>query len=632
MLIITDMGSNIRRMLRVLEAVDVPRTGEQIWIEPIHYANATELAARLQEIFQVGQASAGGGGAAQRPQRPARAQRANQQRRTPQAAGGTTSTVGSSAGESRITKILPDERTNSLILVATERAYLRILEMIRQLDVPLEGEGRIHVHYVQHGDAEEISSTLSSLISGSTSARPTGGRAGQAQAAAAGGGGDLFEGDIRVTAHKPSNALVITSSLHDYAALRRVIDRLDAPRRQVFIEAVIMEMTVDRTRSLGLSFHGGAADFPSDGSLLLGGSNAADSLGFGLTPESLTGLALGVRGPEIPESTELIGFSIPAFGVALNALATSGDGNVLSTPHIIAIDNEEAEISVGSNVPLQTSGFNTGGLGTLGALAGAQGAQGLQGAAGLSALSALGGGFNVPRQDVGTTIKLTPHINDADEIRLEIEEEISEAAPSTEGTLGVRSVSKRTAKTQMVVQDQQTVVIGGLMRDRVIHEETKIPILGDIPLLGVLFRQTRRDTKKTNLLLFLTPYIIRDASDLRSIFERKMRERQEFIDRYFVFGDHEYQPPVDYTRTRGLVAEIINELGEIDEERQLMEAMQARPPPEHVARAPVGAAPEMGDGEPEEGDIIIGPDGEMETIEVDEGPPPSEPETEPDIE
>lgn len=616
--IITDMGSNIRRMLRVVEAIDVPRGGEHVWIERIHYVDATELAERLTEIFPVGQPSTGGGGGGRpTPPRPGRPAAAGAQ---PGAEG--ASTIGSGSGETRITKILPDERTNSLIILATERAYLRILELIRQLDVPLdvEGEGgRIHVHQVQHGDAEEIAGTLQSLI-GSGGGGGAAGRAGaQAGAAVASGGGSIFEGDIRVTAHKPTNALVITSSLHDYAALRHVIDRLDARRRQVFIEAVIMELSVNRSRSLGFSFHGGVMDFPAQDSLSILGFNAAGSLSP-VNQDSLTGLAVGVRGPTIPESQQLVGVSIPAFGVVLNAIATTGDGNILSTPHIMAMDNVEAEISVGENVPLQTSG-----LGSLGSLAGLSGLTGNTGqqnsAAGLASLAGLaGGGYGgaVPRQDVGTTLRITPHINDSDEIRLELQEEISEAAAATEGTLGVRSISKRTAKTELVVRDQQTVVIGGLMRDVIQNEETKIPILGDIPLLGVLFRETRRITQKRNLLLFLTPYIIRDPSDLRAIFERKMRERQEFIDRYFVFGDHDYDPPTDYSRTRGLVAEIINELNELDVERQLAEALAARPPPEHVPQPPVGSV----DYVPEPGDVLISPAGPGDEGGPHISPPP----------
>jgi general secretion pathway protein D len=601
-IIMTDTGTNIRRMLRIVEAIDVPRGGEQVWIEPIHYANATELAARLTEIFPPTQPGGGGGPspAAPRPQGGAPGQPGS-------------ATVGSRGGEMRVTKILADERTNSVIIVATERAYVRILELIRALDTALEGEGRIHVHRLQHGDAEDLAQALTNIVGGGAGggggARPGGG-------GGAAGGASPFEGQVRITAHKPTNSLVITSSLHDYAALRNVIARLDVQRRQVFIEAVIMELSIRRSSKLGLSFHGGIPNTPEDGAISIFGFNAQGSLSP-VTPESLSGLALGVRGPQIPESQQLLGINIPAFGVVLNAIANSGDANVLSTPHIIAMDNEEAEISVGENLPLQQNfGFGLpgiGGIAGLPGLGGQQGQAGLGGLGGLAGLGALGGfgGFGgaVPRQDVGTKIKITPHINEADEIRLEIEEEISERG-AVEGALQVVSITKRNAKTQVVVRDQQTVVIGGLMRDTVNTSETKVPILGDIPLLGVLFRRTTRETQKTNLLLFLTPYIVRSQADVRAIYERKMRERQEFIDRYFVFGNREYEPPIDYSRTRGLVLEIANELDVRAEERRLLEEAAARPPPEHVYRPALGAVPTGESG----GDVVISPDGSTQLV------------------
>lgn len=617
-IIMTDTGTNIRRMLRILQEIDVPRTGEQIWIEPIHYANATEMAARLQEIFpSAGGGSSGGATASKARATPRRAtpRRPGQPAQAAAAAGPTT--VGSRSGESRITNIIPDERTNSLILLATERAYMRILEVIRALDIPVEGEGSIHVHQLQYADSEQMAQTLQSLIGGgggsAASKRAT--KQGGVTGATGGAGGASFEGQIAVQAHKSTNSLLITSSLHDYVALRRVIQRLDVSPRQVFIEAVIMELSVQRSSSLGLSFHGGVPDAPEEGALSLFGFEASRSAG--LDPSSLlTGLAVGIRGPEVPQSAQLIGVSIPSFGVVLNAIANSGDVNVLSTPHIIAMDNIQAEITVGANVPLQTSGLlgGLGGGGGLGALAGAAGQQGGAGALGaLGALGGLGGlggglGGGVQRQNVGTTIRITPHINDAGEIRMEIEEEISEAGEA-QGTLGVIPINQRIAKTQVVVRDQETIVIGGLMRDRVSTSEDKIPILGDIPLLGVLFRRQSTTTQKTNLLLFLTPYIIRSPADLRAIFERKMRERQEFIDRYFVFSDSGYTPATDYSRTRGLVGEILNTIEAEQERQRLMQEMEAQPPPEHNPRPPIGSAP-FDATEGEEGAVIIGPDGE----------------------
>ncbi|MGB8221548.1 MAG: type II secretion system secretin GspD, partial [Polyangiales bacterium] len=599
MLIITDTGAQIRRMLRLVSVIDLPRSGTQTWIEPIHYANASELAARLLEIFPAETAGTQPNAAAARAV--PKVGTANQ-----------PALVGEVAAESTIRNIIADERTNSLIIIATERAYMRILEMIRQLDVALEGEGRIHVHYVQHGAASDIAGALTALVGASSpgaTANATGPRGGQAQRTARPTNvtGTLFEGAIAVTAYEPANALVITSSLHDFTSLKKVIDRLDAPRKQVFIEAVVMELGVERTSDLGFSFHGGAGNFPTDGSLSLFGFNAPSSID--ITQNNLTGLALGVRGPTIENSQQLVGFSVPGFGVVVTALASSGDADVLSTPHIIAIDNTEAEISVGENIPLQTNGVAPGtfaGLGALGSTA--------TGGAAAGGLGGLGGLGSVARQDVGTTIRVTPHINANNEVRLEIEEEISEQG-ATSGTLGVVSINRRTARTEVMIRDQQTIVIGGLMRDAISNKEDKVPVLGDIPILGALFRKTSKKKRKTNLLLILTPYIIRDPGDLREIFERKMQERQQMIDRYFVFGEDKFEPHIDYSRTRGLVAEIVNEIDGVEAEILLAKAAELAPVPDHVPRTPIGSyrAPET----KAEETVVIGPNG-VEPMETEE--------------
>jgi general secretion pathway protein D len=581
MLIMTDTGTNIRRMLRILEEVDIARTGEQMWVEQIHHANATDLEKRLNDIFDVANGGTAGSG---------------KNKKNPPAAGAPpagATTIG--GGDSRLTKVIADERTNSLVIVATEPAYLHVLEMLKHLDLPMEGEGRMHVHQLQHSDADEVANTLSNLIGKGSG----GGKAAQGQG---GGGPDagsgVFEGKVAITAHKASNALVITSSTHDYAALKTVINLLDRERRQVFIEAVIMELSVNRSSKLGLGYHGGIPDAPASGALSVLGFNSKTTIGglqglvaSGATGDFLTGLAIGVQGPLI--QPPVAGISPPAFGVAVNALAAAGDANVLSTPHLIASDNVEAEITVGENVPLQTSTSGVGGLAGLGGLLGGAGAN----PAALGALGGLGGGLGggfggtVPRDNVGITVTLTPHLNDASEIRLTVAEENSAVgAPSDSGNLGVRSVSRTKAKTEVVVRDQQTVVIGGLMRDQVQTSRSKIPILGDIPLLGVLFRTDEKTKQKKNLLLFLTPYIIRSPADLRAIYERKMRERQEFLDRFFVFSDQQYEPPSDYTRTRGLLGEILRELSEQDTERKLAAEAARKPEIGHEAQPPVGMA------------------------------------------
>jgi general secretion pathway protein D len=539
LLIITDTGAHIRRLIRLIEEVDVGSASSRMWIEPIHYGDARDYAKQINDIYQLDKGAAGGG----------------------------------------LVRVLADELTNSLIIVGSNDGYLRLLEFLKRVDTAPAAEGRIHVLQLQHAVAEELAQTLTRMLSGTASAAAAGrgsARAPQPAAAPAGAAGNaegLFEGAVRVTADKATNSLVITSSSRDYAQLRMVIDSLDRERRQVFIEAVIMDLSAHRSNTLGLAYHGGAtADLGgSDKSIILGGFNPIESIAG---PTQLQALALGVRGPDLQGTEGRIptlppGVSIPAFGVALNAVATSSDSNVLSTPHIIAMDNTEAEINVGENIPLQTNaaGTNLSSLAPL--LGGAAAGQATQGVGGLGALGALGALGSAPRQDVGTKIKLTPHINKNNQVRLEIQEEISEqGAGGPSGTLGTISITQRSAKTTVVVDDQQTVVIGGLMRDTKLVSHQKIPLLGDLPVLGFLFRNSTTQTVKANLLLILTPYVIESQDDLRKVFTRKMNERQEFLDRYFVFNS-DWQPPRDYTRTNGLVEAIRKAFTDMAERHRL---------------------------------------------------------------
>ncbi len=535
LLILTDTGENIRRMMGLLLDVDVGRSSEKVWIEPIHYASAADVVSRLEDVFD---ARGDRGGAA------------------------ATGKAGVPS-DVHFSKILDDPRSNSVILVGTESAYLRALELIKRLDAPVTGEGEIRVIPLQHADATELTKTVNEIVTGAASgaAAPAGGATKGAPMTAG-----IFEGRIKASADKATNSLVVTASPRDFAALRSVVDRLDLPRRQVFIEAVIMDLTVDHSSTFGSNFHAGAAPtFGNAGQgLVYGGLNPLTTIGLP-DPTALQGAALGIRGPGIPGSDTLLGtgITIPAFGVLVSALAHSEDTDVLTTPHILATDNVPAEINVGQNIPLQTNvgaGLSfptTGATGATSALGGLGGA-------------GLGGGFAAPRQDVGTKIKVTPHLNDSNEVRLELTEEISEASATPVGALGTISLVKRTAQTTMTVRDQQTVVIGGLLRNRTSHSEDKIPLLGDIPVLGALFRQSTTDNQKANLILVLTPYIIREQDDLRTIFERKMQERQEFLDRYFVFSeDQQYSARHDFGRSTGLLEDIRQRYLHVEEEKAL---------------------------------------------------------------
>jgi general secretion pathway protein D len=554
LLIITDTGTNIQRMMRILEDVDVGGIGDQIWIEPIHYGIASDIVTRLGDVFDLkGSAPAKGAPAS------------------------------ALAGDVHVGKILADDRSNSVIIISTERAYLRILEFIKRLDQPHTGEGEIHVLALQHADATELAKTLNEIVT-SAAATQTGGGPGKAAPLT------IFESGVKVSADKATNSIVVTSSLRDFANLRTVIDQLDQPRRQVFIEAVIMDLTIDRENQLGMSFHAGdVANGPTSSgqTLLYGGLNPFRSISLpNPTDSSLNAFAFGIRGPGLPGSENFLGtgISIPAFGILLNAMAQTNDADTLSTPHILATDNVPAEINVGQNIPLQT---NIGGLGSLPSSgAGTSGSP--LGALGALSLGGLGFG-TAPRQDIGTKVKITPHLNDSDEVRLEVTEEISDTSGlQPVGSLGAIPFSKRTAQTQLVVKDQETVVIGGLMRSHLAITDTKIPLLGDIPVLGALFRSRSTSVQKTNLILILTPYIIRDQGDLRTVFERKMQERQEFLDHYFVFGDqNEYVPPKDYSRTNGLLEDIRQTYLELGEQQRMEELTRPRERQTHEPSAPL---------------------------------------------
>lgn len=540
LLIITDTGTQVRRMIRLLEEVDVGGAGQRLWIEPVRNGSAPDLAKRVNELFELGSA----------PGQPA----------------------GAGAKASGLSKVIADEQTNSLIIVGTDDSYSKLLDLLRRLDSHQTTGGRVHVLPLQHAIADELAPTLSQMLGGTGS---SGGKG--KDASASGNAGGMFEGDVRVTPDKATNSLIITSSNRDYATLRLVLDKLDRPRRQVFIEAVVMDLDVSDINTLGVAFHGGAQVSTGDGnSTLLGGFQAGKSIAFPTaSADLLSGLAAGMRGPDLAGTQNLIpgttGLSIPAFGVVLNALSTSSKSNVLATPHIIATDNVAADIQVGQNIALQQN--VGGGLSNLAGLAGGAGAAG--GLGGLGLLGGLSGGFAAPRQDVGNKIKVTPHINESNQVRLEIDQESSSPGAS-EGGLGAVTINKRTASTTVVVADQQTVVLGGLMQDSYVTSREKVPVLGDLPILGALFRKQTSTKKKSNLLLILTPHVIRDQTDLRRIFERKMQERQEFLDRYFVFSGNEWTPPKDWSRTNGLVEDIRKAFAELREDYE-MQADAQRP-------------------------------------------------------
>lgn len=558
-LIISDTASNMNRIMKILGQLDTPMGQEEIRVIQVEFAEATELAQTLEEIF----GQKGGG----------RSSKSKSSHRIRPARNSTGSAELPEEEGVSVSKIIPDERTNQLIVVATARSFARVQELIDKVDIPIPGEGQIQVVYLEHADAEELANTLTSLSQGSTGTRHRSTKSKSSKARGPAKAAELFQGDVKVTADKATNSLVIVASQNDFRSLQKVIRKLDIARRQVFVEAVIMEVNMDTSRDVGLAFHAGAAaNIAGETVPLIFGSQfktqGQNINSLSVVPNlSMLGFLSGLRGPDMEGTESILGsISLPSFGVVLQALQTDSNVDVLSTPHILTSDNEEAEIQVGENIPIP-AGYG-GGMSNLAGLASLAGAA--TGATGTSAYGAYGGsryggfgglggfGFGlgmgaINRQEVGLTLKIKPQINEGDYIRMELEEELSEVK-DTSNPLGP-TTTKRSAKTVVVVKDQQTVVIGGLMRDKIDIGETKIPLLGDIPVIGWLFRSKKQQKTKTNLLLFLTPYVIESQEDFRAIFERKMRERREFMERFYGQG-RQYEAFIDFRRKHGPLADI----------------------------------------------------------------------------
>ena len=466
-------------------------------------------------------------------------------------------------------KILVDDRTNTLIVVASEAGYLRVKALVARLDISLETEGgaSINVYALQNALAEELATTLNNAL-GQQQQRPgqggPGGRPGQpgqpAPTPTPGpiGDGTTLEGQVRIIGDKATNSLLIMASGRDFVAVKKVIKDLDLPRRQIYIEAMILEVNLQKGLDLGTSSHGGVP--LGDGALVVGGVQSADLKSLNLSSLiTASGLIGGLIGEPLANSQTFLGTSIPSFGVLFQALATQDNTNILSAPHVIAIDNEKAEFSVGNNIPYK-SGLSFGGFG----LPTQPGGQQIPGSI----------GQNIAREKLNLSLNVTPHISSNDAVRLEIEQETKDIA-GQDPELGP-TWSERKLKTQVVVNDQQSVVIGGLIQERDTYAVSKVPLLGDIPLLGYLFKYSRKSKRKTNLLILLTPYIIKDQLDLQAIRERKVREREEFVRSFTTLNEMKYSPRIDYRRKRGLIEELNRSILAVEKDIEILRGLENR--------------------------------------------------------
>jgi general secretion pathway protein D len=576
LLIITDYASQVRDMLTLAKALDVPGNNEGIYTIPVLHADAQQLATKINDILGLAASAAApaavGGKAA--PNAP------------PTRANAPAGAAGEDVAIAVPSKILVDERTNTLIVVASEPGYLRVKGLVERLDISLDTEGgsAIHVVSLENALAEELATVLNNAMQGQAKPGTTPGKPGTpgapgtpapaapGQSPDAGSLGAALEGQVRVIGDKATNSLIVVSTGRDFLAIRDVIRRLDQPRRQVFIEGMILEIELSDETDVGTSSHGGLPT-PGGQSLLIGGVQTPTLASLQLSSLlGATGLIGGVIGAPLANSTQFLGTSIPSYGILFQALANQANTNILSEPHIIAIDNEDAKFSVGNNIPYQ-AGLSFGGIGLPGASTGAT-----------SPVGSIG--QNIQREDLNLEFNIKPHISGDDQVRLEIEQNDKDEG-AKDPQLGP-TWTERKLKTQVVVHDQESVVIGGLIEDRDIYSVNKVPVLGDIPLLGYLFKYTTKTKKKTNLLILLTPYIIKDPSDLAQIRERKQREYDEYSKSFANLNTAKYQPKIDYKRKRGLVEEINRSVQTIEEDADLRGQVGRR---QHVTEGPIEYQP-----------------------------------------
>ena len=474
MLMIVDTSNNIDKVLKILDTIDKQGIEEPELIL-LRYASAEDVVRIISESLAL---STKGQSAAVRVPRP-----------------GETLTAGS-VEESKAS-VFADTRLNAVVLVADKQEKDAIKRMIALLDIPLpEATSKINVYFLEYADATELSKVLETMITGIAPQA----KAGQPPKSP-------FEtgSKVTITPDKATNSLVVIAAPADYQSLLQVIKQLDKRRRQVYVEAMIVEASIDNLRELGTKWRLTAE---KDGDpILIGGFGTIDSSAVQNIVQGLSGMSVGGLGNfiDIPFTTTgsdgtptTSTLTIPGFAALFSLNEFRDSVNVLSTPQILTSDNKEAEIVVGENVPFISSRERD--VTTTNTVLN-----------------------NIERMDVGIKLRLTPQITEGDYVKLDLYQEISAVIQeSAVITISVGpTITKRSTKTSVVVKDNQTVVIGGLMQEKDEENITKVPFLGDIPILGWLFKQKSISKNKTNLIVFLTPHIIKGAEHIEQLTDAK---------------------------------------------------------------------------------------------------------------
>ena len=443
-LIISDLAGNVERIANIIRRIDLA-SNEEIEIVPLQHASASEVVRILNSLEQKS---------------------------------GDPGPVAGAAPINAPARLVADERTNSVLMSGDRSSRLRLRTLIVHLDTPLKTNGNTQVIYLRYAKAADLVPILQGVSKNLDAEQ-------NAQAQDAGP-----REPVDIQADESTNALVVTAPPDKLGSLKAVISQLDIRRAQVLVEAAIAEISSDKTAELGVQW---LVD-GTDGGSLVGFTNFGENT-------SLGGIASAIISDTLPSPANIPRGLVAAagdldgsvrFGALVNALASDAGTNLLSTPTLVTMDNEEAEIVVGQNVPFVTGNFTTN----------------------TSGGDTVGNPFQtIERQDVGLTLRVTPQINEGNAVQLEIYQEVSAVVPTATVLAQGPTTNKRTIRTNVLVEDGQILVLGGLIDDNLNETVQKVPGLGDIPYVGNLFRYRQSSKNKRNLMVFLHPVILRDSQE-----------------------------------------------------------------------------------------------------------------------
>jgi general secretion pathway protein D len=479
MLIISDRASNVSRIVRIIQRMD-EGGDEPVEVIQLHNASAADVVKTINSLNQ----------------------------------GQNAESAGSLA------KVVADDRTNSVLLTGEKTQRLKLKTLIINMDTPLSTGGDTQVRYLRYADAEKIADKLKGQATATAKAQG-GPQAGGTQGAA-GGGTSNVDASVTIWADTATNALIITAPPKIMKSLMAVIDKLDIRRAQVHVEAIIVEVDVNKSSNLGvqwLLFGQGSSTVPAGVVNLPGaGTSIVDLAATALSVASGTGTSTTTTGtttttgvPAVSSSTFGTGATLAvgrvassgvSFAALIQALRSDGTSNIISTPSLITMNNEEAEVKVTQEIPLITGSYATTTQSVAGTTSPFQ---------------------TIQREEVGTILKVTPHINEGNSVQLKIEQEDSSPGAKLTDSADI-STNKRSIKTTVLIEDGGVIVLGGLMSDTVTESEDRVPGLGAIPLLGNLFKSRSGSRQKRNLMVFIKPKIMRDADATESTSEAAYNE------------------------------------------------------------------------------------------------------------